>query len=576
MPQTMAPNPDAELASAAINEFMMAADTAESPEEANIAKAMAEKTATAAQAPMADMAAELAAQGRGGDSVLAHLTPGEVVLPAEMFDDPQFEATVESRFNELDLDPERYVVGMGIASLNANTGLEEFFLKKVGKFFKKVVKKVAPYAGIIAAPFTGGASAALIGGLGGLASGKGLKGALAGAAGGFGASKLLSGIGSLAGAGAGTGTAGTGGTFLSRVGEFIMPGQDKVGLFGNIGKGIGSLFGGAGQSPEEAAKVLMAQAEGNPALTEQITGLVAQGYGPDEILQMVGGSQGSNPLMQAVNYVIGQSGPSFGSDPYTQSLLDREQQARTGRNPLLAFLDDKLGLDLSGKGLLGSIKNIGGGEGGGIGLGGAGIAALLGKLAFDEAKNRKGVPLTPLTQMDAAGRYNIEAEIARRMGQKRPSPEEFGLLPAGTLPQLSGGRPTPKPEMERKTAVEPFGGQTAEELGMFRPRLMMNGGMVAPMRYAEGGDVATEDFERMNGDIAGPGTETSDDVPAMLSDGEFVMTGRAVRGAGAFDMSKDDGGIITLTPNKNEDRDRGTALMYDMMDLFSEFAGART
>jgi hypothetical protein len=572
----MAPNPDAELASAAINEFMMAADTAESPEEANIAKAMAEKTATAAQAPMADMAAELAAQGRGGDSVLAHLTPGEVVLPAEMFDDPQFEATVESRFNELDLDPERYVVGMGIASLNANTGLEEFFLKKVGKFFKKVVKKVAPYAGIIAAPFTGGASAALIGGLGGLASGKGLKGALAGAAGGFGASKLLSGIGSLAGAGAGTGTAGTGGTFLSRVGEFIMPGQDKVGLFGNIGKGIGSLFGGAGQSPEEAAKVLMAQAEGNPALTEQITGLVAQGYGPDEILQMVGGSQGSNPLMQAVNYVIGQSGPSFGSDPYTQSLLDREQQARTGRNPLLAFLDDKLGLDLSGKGLLGSIKNIGGGEGGGIGLGGAGIAALLGKLAFDEAKNRKGVPLTPLTQMDAAGRYNIEAEIARRMGKEKPSPEEFGLLPAGILPQLSGGRPTPKPEMERKTAVEPFGGQTAEELGMFRPRLMMNGGMVAPMRYAEGGDVATEDFERMNGDIAGPGTETSDDVPAMLSDGEFVMTGRAVRGAGAFDMSKDDGGIITLTPNKNEDRDRGTALMYDMMDLFSEFAGART
>ena len=97
-----------------------------------------------------------------------------------------------------------------------------------------------------------------------------------------------------------------------------------------------------------------------------------------------------------------------------------------------------------------------------------------------------------------------------------------------------------------------------------------------PMRYAEGGNVAAEDFERMNGDINGPGTETSDEVPAMLSDGEFVMTGRAVRGAGAFDMAKGAGGIITLTPNKDEDRDRGTALMYDMMDLFSDFAGART
>ena len=579
MPEMMAPNPDAELASAAINEFMMAADTAESPEEANIARALAEKTATAAQAPMADLAAELAAQGRGGDSVLAHLTPGEVVLPAEMFDDPQFESTVENRFNELDLDPERYVVGMGIASLNANTGLEEFFLKKVGKFFKKVVKRVAPYAGIIAAPFTGGATAALIGGVGGLASGKGLKGALTGAAGGFGASKLLSGIGSLAG-GAGAGTAGSGGSFLSRVGEFIMPGQDKVGLFGNIGKGIGSLFGG-GMSPEEQLGEL---AKGNDQMAVAISTQLEKGLSPAQVLESLSRTPGvmptgGNPLMQAVNYVTGQSGPSFGSDPYTQAILDRERQG-SGFGNFLSNLVRGGGLDDQGSfgyvgDLLGGARNFLGTDTGKM-VGGAGVAALLGKLAMDEAKNRKGVPLTPLTQMDAAGRYNIEAEIARRMGKERPSPEEFGLLPAGTMPQLSGGRPTPKPEMERKTAVEPFGGQTAEELGMFRPRLMMNGGMVAPMRYAEGGDVATEDFERMNGDIAGPGTETSDDVPAMLSDGEFVMTGRAVRGAGAFDMSKDDGGIITLTPNKNEDRDRGTALMYDMMDLFSEFAGART
>ena len=500
MPEMMAPNPDAELASAAINEFMMAADTAESAEEANIAKALAEKTATAAQAPMADLAAELAAQGRGGDSVLAHLTPGEVVLPAEMFDDPQFEATVESRFNELDLDPERYVVGMGIASLNANTGLEEFFLKKVGKFFKKVVKKVAPYAGIIAAPFTGGASAALIGGLGGLASGKGLKGALAGAAGGFGASKLLGGIGSLAGA-AGTGAstgASTGGGLLSKI----------VGGAKKIGSGIGSLFTGSPLQPDALEQFGLSEAD-----------LAQMGYDPSDF-----------------------------------------ESQKSGLGGFLSGLVRGGGADDKGQfGLIGDILGGGlGGADGRMGLGGTlatgGIAALLGKLAFDEAKNRKGVPLTPLTQMDAAGRYNIEAEIARRMGKEKPSPVEFGLLPAGTLPQLSGGRPTMKQATQG----------------------MMNGGMVMPMRYAEGGNVAAEDFERMNGDINGPGTETSDEVPAMLSDGEFVMTGRAVRGAGAFDMAKGDGGIITLTPNKDEDRDRGTALMYDMMDLFSDFAGART
>jgi len=48
-------------------------------------------------------------------------------------------------------------------------------------------------------------------------------------------------------------------------------------------------------------------------------------------------------------------------------------------------------------------------------------------------------------------------------------------------------------------------------------------------------------------EVEGPGTGTSDSVPARLSDGEFVMTAKAVRGAG-------DG-----------DRDIGAARMYDMM-----------
>jgi hypothetical protein len=44
--------------------------------------------------------------------------------------------------------------------------------------------------------------------------------------------------------------------------------------------------------------------------------------------------------------------------------------------------------------------------------------------------------------------------------------------------------------------------------------------------FAEGG------YPRRTGQISGPGTEKSDSIPAMLSDGEFVMTAKAVRGAG--------------------------------------------
>ncbi len=76
---------------------------------------------------------------------------------------------------------------------------------------------------------------------------------------------------------------------------------------------------------------------------------------------------------------------------------------------------------------------------------------------------------------------------------------------------------------------------------------------------AEGGDVI-DNFPRKVGQIDGPGTEKSDDIPAMLSDGEFVMTASAVRGLGALNgADKDD---------KLEQRRKGAKMMYEMMDKF--------
>jgi hypothetical protein len=61
-------------------------------------------------------------------------------------------------------------------------------------------------------------------------------------------------------------------------------------------------------------------------------------------------------------------------------------------------------------------------------------------------------------------------------------------------------------------------------------------------------------FMNDGGEVNGPGTGTSDSVPARLSDGEFVLTAKAVRGAG--------GG----------DRDLGAARMYDMMSELERVA----
>jgi hypothetical protein len=55
------------------------------------------------------------------------------------------------------------------------------------------------------------------------------------------------------------------------------------------------------------------------------------------------------------------------------------------------------------------------------------------------------------------------------------------------------------------------------------PAMFASGGIAA---LAQGG------YPRKVGQISGPGTEKSDSIPAMLSDGEFVMTAAAVRGAG--------------------------------------------
>ena len=69
-------------------------------------------------------------------------------------------------------------------------------------------------------------------------------------------------------------------------------------------------------------------------------------------------------------------------------------------------------------------------------------------------------------------------------------------------------------------------------------------------------------FPRKNGKIAGPGTETSDDIPAMLSDGEFVINAKTVRGLG-----RAMGGEGT-----KESRDRGSKFLYSLQRKYGDRA----
>jgi len=60
----------------------------------------------------------------------------------------------------------------------------------------------------------------------------------------------------------------------------------------------------------------------------------------------------------------------------------------------------------------------------------------------------------------------------------------------------------------------------------------VTGGVANSGRKIEHPNGKVKEHPKRIGEIAGAGTGTSDDIPAMLSDGEFVMTAKAVRNAG--------------------------------------------
>jgi len=86
--------------------------------------------------------------------------------------------------------------------------------------------------------------------------------------------------------------------------------------------------------------------------------------------------------------------------------------------------------------------------------------------------------------------------------------------------------------------------------------IMMAGGGSPKMRLPDNnGDFRqTPVGPRINGQVQGPGTDTSDNIAAALSPNEFVFTARAVRGAGDGDMG------------------RGIQAMYDLMHSFEQRA----
>ena len=162
------------------------------------------------------------------------------------------------------------------------------------------------------------------------------------------------------------------------------------------------------------------------------------------------------------------------------------------------------------------------------GLAAAGIPAYLGMKYAKKFQEEQQDPKYQDKLRRAADPVGEEGKrfFSMTLAERRSPEGREAAARAGIQPMMT------KEALARSTGMEsPEAEQFFESMGY------------NPTQYAAGG-----------GEIVGRGSGTSDSIPAQLSDGEYVMTANAVRGAG------------------NGNRDLGAARMYDLMSRFEGLA----
>jgi hypothetical protein len=498
--------------------------------------------------PIQNLADNLAALGRYEDTYMVHAAEGETVVPRDVLDaNPILKTALFAQMRSMGIEnPDRYVVGSGLNSVNPITGQPEFFFKKIKRLLKKIA---APVGGTIGFAIAGPAGAAIGSGLGSLVGGASPKQALATAA-----------IGGFLGYGAG---------------KFAPNLQGQLqGTFRGI-PGIGGLMpGGSMTTP---AKLPANLARFNP-LTPEAQGLVAfeaaQAQGAQAgALAKMGAWAKKNPLMAAG--LTGAGGLAISSlmsgsgaekvefrEPlrYQDYLRERNALGDNATPDQVRQLRISYGLSPTPPTPMEGLQpGYGMADGGSVSQEeNPGNVSL--RAAYANALNKELGPLllNPSANAEMIGLYRNglrlleQGTIPEIVGfeqywQTAPAPEE----PA---PQEEV-RPPDQAMMPQNQYVDP---RTLSDMD----RYIQSEGNPPTVSAARGGGlsqlrdqmVAMQGFPRRNGAISGPGGPRDDLIPAMLSDGEFVMNEQAVRGAG--------GGNLAL----------GTRRMYDLMNRFKEAA----
>lgn len=405
-----------------------------------------------------DYAKLLAKFGRFEDTYIVHAAEGETVVPLEVLDsNPALKEMLFNQMRDMGIEPEQYVVGHELNSINPVTGQPEFFFKKLWNGVKNVLKIAAPVLGAIAGSFI---PIPIVGPM----------------IGSFVASKIAgySTQSALLGAAAsGLGAYGLGGSAAAAAGGYT-PGFAGIG-----GTSLGSaLWNGAVTQGGGLASLIQAPAAATAAALPVSSSAAAQ--------PAFSAFSATAPATAAAAPVATAAAPAAAGNVFSPLL------AAAGKNP---------GLVLAGGSMLASL--------------------------LDKPEKVKPSLVSQKTGWDYYEANPEEYSVNTAQGDVTYGDgsdyvvNNYRGIPIRPLPPMEYA------EIDTQFPVSPYEPQTRR-----RPVMAKAGGH-----------------------ISGPGTGTSDSIPALLSDGEFVMTARAVRGAG-------DG-----------DRKKGARKMYQLMRQFEALNG---
>jgi hypothetical protein len=454
-------------------------------------------------ASLRPIAAAIAEQGRGGDTMLAHITPSEARL-------------LKSRG--------------GAGTINPVTGLPEFgFLskawkkvkgavKKVGKAVKKFAKsKVGRIVTTLALAFVlGPAAAATLG----VSSTVGVA-AVSGFVGSAGSTLLAGGnlkealkAGAIGGLVGGAGAGVFGGAEAFQAGSYTGP----TTIGGQLAKAKESVFGAPQPAPvSESVNLLESSAQTTPIgdpFAANATGTGVAGSTP---------STGFTPFSGAEIDAMNLGLKSSGSVPYTGAEIEA-MNLGIGSIPTNAAATAAKTAATETPGLMRSVYDTLVPNDVSIGQGLRNIATNLSPAARKAAGAESFLGQYGPLLATGAG---IMAATGGFDQQPATVPAGFEEMAAG---QSGGARLLA--EQPEKYGLD-FGGVRTSYA--YDPYQYMYAPPPPPPTYANpmtAADGGSAEYPRKNGHINGPGTGTSDDIPAMLSDGEFVFTAKAVRNMG--------------------------------------------